>query len=240
MLERIRNSAAAMTAIIRRQEITANNLANVNTAGYRKDRLFEEILDDAIDVDLFPTSQRKLSTWTDNTHGNYEFSDRPLDATIGGNGFFAVEDAQTGRTLYTRAGRFALNTEGTLVDSSGRQVVGRDGPIVVPPGSESIAIAPSGDVKAGQQVLGTISVMEFDEGVELLRVDGASFDARGAKPIEVVDPKIKSGYFEQSNVNALTEMTSMLQDSRMFESQQRAMRTLDQTLERAIRDLGQY
>ncbi len=240
MLERIRNSAAAMTAIMRRQEITANNLANVNTAGYRKDRLFEEVLEDAVDVDLFPISNRQLTTWTDQSHGNYEFTDRPLDATIGSEGYFAVQDQQSGNTFYTRAGRFALDTDGTLVDSSGRAVLGKDGPIVVPPTAVDVAITPSGDVRTGQQILGTISVVDFDPKVQLLRIDGASFDAGGAQSTQVAEPNIKSGYFEQSNVNALTEMTAMVQDSRLFESQQRALRTLDQTLERAIRDLGQY
>lgn len=229
-----------MSAIVRRQEITANNLANVNTTGYRKDRVFEEVLGSAIDVDGLPTTQRGLSTWIDQTQGSFEFTDRPLDVTIDGSGFFVTVDQQSGSPFYTRAGRFELDNAGTIVDSNGRTVMGHGGPISIPPNVESVSIGPGGDVKAGEAIVGRIRVVDFADDIDLVRVDGASFDARGAAETDVSDPNLKSGYVEQSNVNALTEMTAMIQDSRLFESQQRALRTLDQTLERAIRDLGQY
>ena len=240
MLERIRNSAAAMTAIVRRQEITANNLANVNTAGYRKDRLFEELLSDATGDNGILTSSRQLTTWTDQTHGNYEFTGRPLDVTIGGPGYFVVQDEASGRSYYTRAGHFSQDIQGQLVDSSGRTVTGQSGPITIPPHADSVRITQTGAVMAGSQEVGRIRVVDFESTAELRRVDGASFDADGATPTDVDEPALKAGYVEQSNVNALSEMASMVQDSRLFESQQRALRTLDQTLERAIRDLGQY
>ncbi|MCB0717776.1 MAG: flagellar hook basal-body protein [Bacteroidetes bacterium] len=240
MLQRIRNSAAAMTAIMRRQEVTANNLANVNTSGFRKERVFEEMLGASVDADGFPGSDHLLSTWIDTTPGTFAFTERSLDVVIAGGGYFEVEDPETGGLFYTRAGQFNLDADGQLTDASGRTVLGESGPIAVPADVDDVRISQSGEVRSGNQVFGKIRVVEFAPDTAMKRIPGAAFDVGEAEPVDVPDVMLKAGYVESSNVNVLSEMTDMIEQSRMFEAQQRSLRTLDQTLERAIRDLGQY
>lgn len=239
MLERIRNAASAMSALVRRQEVTANNLANVGTVGFRRNRVFETMLEARVGEDGIPYSSRQLSEQVDHAEGVIEFSDRKLDAAIVGDGYFVVQDERTGADLFTRSGRFSRDIEGNLVSTGGHIVQGADGPLTIPLDAEEIVISPSGHVSAGAQQIGQLRIVSFSSDATIEQLDGATFLADG-EPEELEDPQIKQGYIELSNVNAMTELSDMIVTSRLFESQQRTLRSIDQSLERATRDLGAY
>lgn len=229
-----------MRAMVREQERVANNLANVNTVGYKRDRTFTEALDEYLDEEGAPSSERLSQQWADFGQGALEETGNPLDVAIDGEGFFAFSDDETGATVYARAGRLVLDAEGTLRDLAGRSVEGEGGPIQLPPSGGAIAISKNGEISLGGQVVGTLRVVTFENPGQLQRLDGAAFDAGDVEPETAENPVVLQGYVEASNVDAVREMTDMIAFYRQFESQQKMIQTTDQILGAVTRDLGKF
>jgi len=229
-----------MNAMIREQERVANNLANINTVGYKRDRTFTEALDQYTDVEGAPRSERRSTQWADLAQGALESTGNPLDVAIDGEGFFVFSDDETGATVYARAGRLSLDTEGTLRDLAGRAVEGEGGPIQIPPSGDAIEISKNGEIRVGGQLVGALRVVRFENPAQLQRLDGAAFDAAGMEPEPVKNPVVLQGYVETSNVDAVREMADMITFYRQFESQQKMMQATDQILGAVTRDLGKF
>lgn len=240
MLLRLENSYSSMAANMRHLERIANNLANANTVGYRQDRFFTEVLNEKIDDEGSPISARKMHQWADHRTGSMEQTGNPLDVALDGEGFFVVTDPNTGNTQYTRAGRFVLNEDGELQTPNGLLVEGSNGPLTLPPEAGTIDIRRNGDVLLDGEEMGTLRVVTFADPAKLERVDDASFSASGQFPEDMDNPSIVQGQVELSNVNALVAMTELIENSRLFETQQRAMRTIDLYLQRATRELARF
>ena len=135
----------------RQMDVVANNVANINTSGYKADRsLFEEYLRSNAHEDNFASSDRRLSfvqdraTFHDFSAGPTEETRNPLDVAIDGHGFLAVQTPAGER--YTRDGALQINNQGQLVTASGYQVLGNSGPIVFQPTDKQINIASDGNV----------------------------------------------------------------------------------------------
>ena len=240
MLLRLENSYNSMAANMRHLERIANNLANANTVGYRQDRMFTEVLNEEIDAEGAPLSTRRMNQWVDHRTGSMESTGNPLDIALDGEGFFVVSNPETGATEYTRAGRFMVSEDGTLQTPKGLIVEGTSGPIDFPPDGGDIQIRKNGDVMIDERLLGTIRVVQFEDPSQLERIDNASFLAGDQFPQDIEEPSIVQGQVEMSNVNALVAMTDLIENSRLFESQQRAMRTIDLYLQRATRELARF
>lgn len=230
-----------MRTMIQEQERVANNLANVNTVGYKRDRTFTEALDEYLDEEGAPRSDRRTEQWADFEQGALEATDNPLDVALNGEGFFAFSDDDTGAMVYARAGRLTLDAEGTLRDLAGRAIEGLDGPLQVPlTGGGPISINRLGEVQVGNQSIGTLKVVTFENPNLLQRLDGAAFDAGAMEPETHEAPVVMQGYVESSNVDPLREMTDMITYYRQFETQQKMFQATDQTLGAATRDLGSF
>lgn len=239
MLLRLQNSLDAMTRLGREQERTANNLANANTVGYKRDRTFVQALNERIDIEGAPRSAKLTEQWADMAAGAVEQTGNPLDVALGGEGFFVVSDAG-GAPRYTRAGQFTTDANGLLRDPSGRLVMGRNGAITMPPGGGEITINTNGDIRAGGQLVDRLQVVTFADLEALTRADGATFIAGDQPPVEVDAPGILQGHLETSNVDVIGEMTEMIQHFRLYESQQKVLQTTDQVLQGVTRDLGRF
>ncbi len=229
-----------MHAMIREQERVANNLANVNTVGYKRDRTFTEALDEYLDEEGAPRSERRSSQWADLGQGALESTGNPLDVALDGKGFFVFSDDDTGAAVYARAGHLTLDAEGTLRDLAGRSVEGEGGPIQLPPSGGAIEISKNGEIRQGGQVVGTLRVVTFENPGQLQRLDGAAFDAAGMEPETAENPVVLQGYVETSNVDAVREMADMITFYRQFESQQKMIQTTDQILGAVTRELGKF
>ena len=229
-----------MHQMIREQERVANNLANANTVGYKRDRTFTEALEEYTDEEGAPRSERLTAQWADAQQGALESTGNPLDVAIDGDGFFAFSDEETGETVYSRAGRLSLDAEGTLRDLAGRAVEGEGGPIQLPPTGVAIAINRSGEITVDGQAVGRLSIVRFEDPMQLRRLDGATFDAAGLEPEPVENPTVMQGFVEASNVDAVREMADMIAYYRQFESQQKMLQTTDQILGAVTRDLGKF
>lgn len=240
MLLRLENASASMDAMRRHQERVANNLANANTPGYKRDRLFTAALNERLDEEGAPRSDRRFTQGSDFSEGALEETGNPLDVALGGEGFFVTRDEATGAERYTRGGHFVTGPDGTLRTPTGQVALGEDGPIQVPvDGGGKIEISKGGTITVAGRRVGTLRVARFENPEQLQRVDGASFMAAGAVPEAVETPLVLQGQVETSNVDAVSEMTDMIEHFRLFESQQKVLRTTDEILGRATSALGQ-
>ena len=229
-----------MTEHMQEQARTASNLANANTIGYKRDRMFAETLEEWIDAEEAPQSLRSRAQAADFAPGALEETGNPLDVALKDEGLFVVTDEATGAATYTRAGRFVLDADGLLRSPDGGLVDGVNGPIQIPENTAEIAIRTNGEVSADGQAVGQIRVVWFDNPAALQRTDGAGFEAAGQEPIDLDAPTVVQGFVETSNVNPIHEMTEMITHFRLFESQQRLQTTQDGILSRVSRELGRF
>lgn len=229
-----------MNSTIREQERIANNLANANTVGFKRQRTFTETLDEFTDIEGGPRSVRGSGEWAALEQGTLETTGNPLDVAINGDGFFVLSDEETGDARYSRAGRFSLDTEGMLRNPAGYLVEGDGGPIQLPPNVRSIEIAKDGSISADGQAIDRLRVVTFEAPNTLQRLSDASFDVAGMEPVDVENQSIIQGHLEGSNVNPISEMTDMISNFRLFESQQKMLQTTDQILGSVTRELGKF
>lgn len=232
----------------KRLEVITNNLANVNTVGFKKDRpLFEEIHPLGADpapsgsgVSPVPVYAALRDIIPDLSAGPIRTTGEPLDVAVEGEGFFSIQTPQGVR--YTRGGSFTLDAQGQLVTQSGFPVLGTGGPITLPPGSVNIdsdgKISVKGtEVGAQATEVDTLPIVQFPESVRLKKVGETLFEANGAGAPSI-EGRLLQGALEGSNVNPVEEMISMIQVSRLYESAQKAIQTADEVASKAANDVG--
>jgi flagellar basal-body rod protein FlgF/flagellar basal-body rod protein FlgG len=217
-------------ALQRELDVIANNIANLNTTGFKADGdVFQEYLMPGARSDRFRGPDRRLSfvldraTWHNLSQGPIEKTGNPLDVTIDGDAFLAVQTPQGER--YTRNGALQINAQGQLVTSQGYTVVGETGPIVFQPGDKEIAISRDGTitVKVGTNVeesqRGKLRLVGFAQPQRLTK-DGTSLFVApaGVAPQPAPTAGIIQGAVEKSNVHAVAEMTRMIEVTRTYTS----------------------
>jgi flagellar basal-body rod protein FlgF len=212
----------------RQMDVVANNVANINTTGFKADRsLFEEYLRSPAREDNFARSDRRVSfvqdraTFHDFAAGPSEQTKNPLDVTIDGKGFLVVQTPAGER--YTRDGGLQINNLGQLVTASGYQVMGSSGPIVFQPTDKAINIAADGNVTVLEgtgrtdSVRGKLRLVSFADQQKLVKDGGNLFSAGqgvAAQPDAV--SRVKQGFIEKSNVNSVHEMSRMIEITRTY------------------------
>lgn len=158
---------------------------------------------------------------TDFSHGSIRETSRSLDVSLDGDGFLVVQTARGER--YTRQGSLTLDAAGQLVTQSGDLIVGDSGPITVPPGE--VSIGDDGTVTSNGKSAGRLKVVQFaDPNLALTKEGSSFFVATGRQPaVEASSTRVVQGSLEMSNVNSLTEMVAMMQNTREFESLQKSV-----------------
>ncbi len=223
----------------------ADNVANVNTHGFRRLEMnFREVISrpGGTPTASYVADRALLISQADGVH---ESTGNALDVALSGDGFFAIE--VNGVTQYTRRGQFALASDGTLVTPEGHSVLDNAGaPIQFPPEARNITIATDGTVATEGGQLGQLGVFQFSpDDQKLLQRAGASgfipqlgataapvdFAVRGA-------PQLRQGFLEASNVNAVQEMVDMETVSRAYQQSLTLARSLEDLEQRAIRNLS--
>jgi flagellar basal-body rod protein FlgF/flagellar basal-body rod protein FlgG len=212
----------------RQMDVVANNIANINTSGYKADRsLFEEYLTSNAHEDNFVSSDRRVSfvqdraTFHDFSQGPTEETKNPLDVAIDGSAFLVVQTPAGER--YTRDGNLQINNQGQLVTQSGYQVLGNSGPIVFQPTDKGINIASDGNVTVIEgtnridSVRGKLRMVSFAQAQKLLK-DGGNLYSAGAGATAAPDStsRLRQGFVEKSNVNSVTEMSRMIEITRTY------------------------
>ncbi len=212
----------------RQMDVVANNIANVNTTGFKADRsVFEEYLMPVAREDNFVGRDRRLSyvqdraTFHDFSGGPSEQTKNPLDVAIDGGGFLVVQTPAGER--YTRDGGLQINNQGQLVNAAGNQVLGTSGPIVFQPTDHDISIAADGNVTVVEgtgrvdSVRGKLRLVSFAQAQQLLKEGSNLYSAgEGGAPQADTTSRVRQGYIEKSNVNSVSEMSRMIEVSRTY------------------------
>lgn len=210
-------------------EIVANNLANINTVGYKKDLSFFEMMNQ------FGESNVRKSV--DFTQGNMIQTNNPLDVALSGKGFFVV-NGPNGPEL-TRNGKFGLSEDGFLINENGHQVQGKNGLInfreIVTSDNSQITINKHGDIMVGDIPVDSFLIVLPDNPMNIEKHSALNFNVTDGSFIfpEENSFEIAQGYLEESNVNPVLEMESMIKVSVNYESNNKIINILDQSLEKA-------
>jgi flagellar basal-body rod protein FlgG len=238
-----------------RMAVTANNLANVNTTGFKRGRVaFEDLLyqnvrqvgaDAAQDTQLpsglmIGTGVRVVATEKTYTQGNLQVTSNALDVAINGRGFFQVT-LPDGTNAYTRDGSFKVNAQGELVTSGGYRL---QPAVSIPDGAQSVSIGTDGAVTvqlAGQAApsqVGSLQVVDFINPAGLqARGENLMLESAASGPPQAGTPglnglgTLQQGALEASNVNVVEELVAMIETQRAYEMNSKAISTADKMLE---------
>jgi flagellar basal-body rod protein FlgF len=215
------------TVLERQLDVVSNNIANVNTNGYKADQsLFEEYLRSGAHEDNFVGSDRRVSyvqdrgTYRDFSQGATQQTNNPLDVAIDGSGFLAVQTA--GGERYTRDGNLQINNVGQLVTSDGNPVLGTAGPIVFQPTDHDVSISPDGTVtvlegaSTTDSIRGKLRVVSFADAQALLKQGFNLYGAGEGAAQPDAKSTVRQGYVEKSNVNSVVEMSRMIEITRAY------------------------
>jgi flagellar basal-body rod protein FlgG len=224
-----------MLAQSQRLNQITNNLANVDTPGYKKeDVTFWEML--YTTNHNRPRVGKALKILTNQQEGPAKNTGNQLDFAISGNGFFKLQTPQGVR--YSRAGNFLLNSEGQLVNPDGHLVLGDGGPIVI--NGNAVSVATDGSLVVDGVNAGRLDIATFanltdieKEGTNLFRLK-----TPGAQEQPATDFTVRQGFLESSNVSLVSEMTSMVDLHRAYETQQKVITTFDEMDDKAISTVG--
>jgi len=215
------------TALERQLDVVANNIANTNTAGYKADgSLFEEYLRSGAHEDNFVGIDRRLSyvqdrgTFRNFSQGPVEQTKNPLDVAIDGSAFLAVQTPAGER--YTRDGGLQLNNQGQLVTAAGNPVLGTGGPITFQPTDHDINITPDGTITVVEgnsrtdSIRGKLRLVSFADAQKLLKEGLNLYSAGGGSAQPDAKSAVRQGFIEKSNVNAVAEMSRMMEVTRAY------------------------
>lgn len=240
MVKGIKHAAAGMISRMRQQEAISNNLANVNTTGYKANRvIFSHEINSAMLRNSYPTRPGQgggdyYFLNMDLTQGALQDTRNPLDVAIGGSGFLVIESGES--FGYTRNGNFSLNEENELINGQGHRVQGVDGAIRIT-GSD-VVIRESGEVVVDGRVAGRIRVVDFPSDTQLKRnADGYFIPEGEIEPVTSENSRIMQGKLEKSNVNPVRAMVQMIELNRNFEALQKAIHAQNETLRIATNEI---
>ena len=238
---------AAAGALVQqmRLEMLANNVANINTIGYKGEKSVFRIDDASLAATPSSSSEgvQALSPYAppfaamiDFTQGAIRQTGNALDVAINGSGFFAIQTPDG--VQYTRQGSFTLDADGVLTTMDGHPVLGEGGPITIDEGT--VEIDPEGVIYADGDEIGHLALTDFDDPT-MLRKAG---DGRFALVDETVQSRrpenttLSQGYLEGSNVQPIQAMTEMIETSRAFEAYQKVIQSADEATAKSISTVG--
>jgi len=252
MLDGMKMAAQGMIASLEQQNIISNNLANVGTAGFRKDKFavssFSEVLNKEL-ANVNPTQSEGFlqagggvdtvgmlfhSSSTSFAQGSLKQTGNSFDLALddNGKGFFAVQTADGIR--YTRNGSFRLSTTGHLITADGSFLLGHNGPIQVK--GSSFEVSEEGTVSVDGKETDRILVTTFDDKGSMKKEGDSNFIAQGGKVEN--NARILQGYQEMANVNAIKEMVDMMTVMRTYEANQKVLKTQDDMMAKTVTQVG--
>jgi flagellar basal-body rod protein FlgG len=230
-----------MTPLADQQDQIANNLANINTTGFKQSSLFAKSYHKFLENDqLQPFAENDIKAdqvFVDYREGPMKSSKSPLDCCINGTGFFAVS-APDG-IQYTRNGNFSLDPQGMLVTSDGSKVMGTEGFIRVEQ-EFPVTITERGEVLQNAESKGFLKIVDFEKPYSMRRCGESRFVPLlpGAPEQQSAGYVVRQGYLEGSNVDMIRNMVRMIGTYRTFEADQKALQAQDETLDRSVNQVG--
>jgi len=230
-------------AAMQRMDIISNNLANINTPGYKKDKMsFEGLLAGSANPPAVPQGStadpilQKANIYIDYANGPTTQSGNPLDVALNGDGFFTVTTPDG--PAYTRQGNFRTSADGTLVTMDGYPVQGAGGAAIHIQGSH-VEIDAKGLITVDGAQSGSISVVDFEKPYALTKIGSALFVPTDPQtPTQAAKGQIMQGHLEGSNVESISEMVQLIETNRYFEACSKVIQNFDALASKAANDLG--
>lgn len=232
-------------ALKRRLDITANNMANVSTVGFKREQpVFHEYVEqtDSAVVDDAKTTSFVLDYRAihDMAPGAFQPTGNPLDVMIEGPGYLGVELPGGAGTAYTRAGFVKILESGDLATAGGQRLLDEAGqPINIPPEQAGrISIAADGTVTGTDGPLGRLALTVFDDETDLAPQGDGLYSGAQGRVLAAEETKLRSGGVEGSNVQPIVETTSMIEILRTYQNSVRVSESLNEMRKRALDRLG--
>jgi flagellar basal-body rod protein FlgG len=231
----------------------ANNLANSNTPGFRRDGVsfrerLVEALEDRHDVRFYNAAVDRHGgapfidrVTFDRRGGGLEVTHRPLDLALNSEGFFTVQDLKGGGVYYTRAGNFVMDGTGRLLTADGRyQALAEDGRgLALDPNSGAeLRAREDGTLFQGDAEIGRLGVADFGDASRLVKRGDNVFENLGGAAAAPAETRVEQGALERSSVNPIVEMVEMIKALRALESNLQMVRFQDAALDRTVNDFG--
>ena len=252
MIRGLYTAATGMLVQELKPENISNNLANVNTAGYKKSEVaisaFPEILLNQIDalkgggkgvkpIGTFNNGAMLAEEKIDFSIGSLEETGSPLDLALGGKGFFTLATPQG--ISYSRNGAFHLDGAGYLVNSHGDYVLGLNGPIFI--GTSNFTVSLDGSLMLNDEYVDTLLITTFNDESLLEKAGHDLYLApqeAGPSPLDSTQVAVKQSYIEKPNLNMVNEMVNMLTVIRTYEANQKVIQAIDELLGKSVNEIG--
>lgn len=226
-----------------KQQVLTNDLANVNTTGYKRDVVrsdtFKEVLlhrKDSSGQSLIGTlglGNSNKETVTLFEQGALKATERELDLALMGEGFYVIQSR--GQEVYTRDGSFSKDSQGRLVTSNGDYVLGEKG--IVTLSDEPVTIDSQGTIWQGNTQIDKLRVVSFEDSSQLEKQGNSLFVNKGSA-VSQADATVRQGFLEGSNVDLVSAMVDLMAVMRAYETGQKVIQIQDETLGLAVKEVG--
>ncbi|WP_105616964.1 flagellar basal-body rod protein FlgF [Vallitalea okinawensis] len=252
MIKGIYTAASGMMTQYKKMDVVSNNLANADTAGFKKDGVVTASFGEVMMMKIndpsspMPTEIGKMSMgvtvnqlYTDNTQGSLVQTNSPFDVAIDGEGYVTVGviDEQGNVTeQFTRDGSFTVTNEGFLMTSEGHLVMGTEGSITIPAGE--IVIDEDGTILVDGQFVDKIKLTNFEDRSTLRKIGDSLYATTDDSVVKAFDGRLQQGFIEGSNVDVVKEMAEMISMSRAYEASQKVLQANDESLGKAVNEVG--
>lgn len=247
----------AYTGLMQQQnrlDVITNNLANSSTTGYKKEGATTVAFDEVLAVKIKDGSEAYLNrgighmsmgakigeTYTDYGQGAFRVTDQPYDIALDGDGFFSISftnKAGETSTKYTRDGSFTLTREGYLVTKDGDFVLGNNGPIQLNTILET-RIDELGNIYQNGNLVDRLNIVDFADYNYLSKYGENMYDLVEGGTIQEANCRVEQGVLEMSNMNIVSEMVDMIAITRNFETNQKMIQSIDETLDKTVNQVG--
>jgi len=253
MIRGIYTSATGMITQSKKMDVITNNIANIDTAGFKKDGVTTEPFKDVLTLKINDRSEiapvkrigkMNLGTtinkvYTNFSQGSLKRTDNSYDIAIEGDGFIKVyKDDGNGNQIerYTRDGSFVVSKEGQLLTKEGYYVAGKEGIIKVPEGD--ISINGTGDIFVDNQKIDRVELAAFEDNTTLRKIGNNLLKTTDQSKEKQFEGTLLQGFIEGSNVSSVREMVEMINTTKAYEINQKALKTSDEMLEKTVNQVG--
>ncbi len=233
LFDAITTAQIAMNQDQYRLQLSAQNISNMQTPGYKRQVLGTDSFDHVLQGNITDATVSMMNAEM-NQQGALNQTHRNLDLAISGDGYFEVE--KDNQRYFTRRGDCHLNEQGELLNASGAHMRGQQG--IIRLDSDNFTIDKQGKIYVDHHVVDQLAVMHFASAQELKYSGNGLYSSLESPQMNTNNSQILQGFIEQANVSSVDEMTSMMRSSRHLEASQRILRTANNMMSAAIHDLG--
>lgn len=242
----------------KRMDVVANNMANADTTSFKKIDVTSQAFSRELAVKINDLTEgldvirgigglnlgvKIGETYYDMSQGNLRQTESQYNFALQGRGFFTIsttDKSGTEHIRYTRDGDFTVTKDGFLVTKDGDYVLGRDGNRIQIPGADTVQININelGEIYVGNNYISRLGIVDFENYDFLSSFGENMYEAVDGATMIDAEATVAQGFLEMSNVNMVTEMVDMIAITRAYETNQKMIQTVDQTLGRAVNDIG--